>query len=88
MLHIITHIAAVNPGGFTVDCCFDQSASLRRIPLVDLVQELAQAPHLAQLAEPAFFARVALNAYGTLVWPNEVDFCPDVLYARSQPVEE
>ena len=28
-----------------------------------------------------FFKRVAVDKKsGTLVWPNEVDFCPDVLY--------
>lgn len=34
------------------------------------------------LEDPAFFAqaRVDVDA-GTVVWPNEVDFCPDVLYS-------
>lgn len=31
-----------------------------------------------------FFAEVAVDREaGTLVWPNGVDFCPDVLYAEA-----
>lgn len=31
-----------------------------------------------------FFARVAVDGEaGTLVWPNGVDLCPDVLYAEA-----
>jgi hypothetical protein len=31
-----------------------------------------------------FFARVSVDPEaGTLVWPNGVDFCPDVLYAEA-----
>lgn len=31
-----------------------------------------------------FFAKVAVDAEaGTLVWPNGVDLCPDVLYAEA-----
>jgi hypothetical protein len=33
------------------------------------------------LEELAFFKQVKVDKEsGTLVWPNEVDFCPDVLY--------
>ena len=33
------------------------------------------------LEEIEFFKRVIVDPVsGTLVWPNEVDFCPDVLY--------
>jgi hypothetical protein len=35
----------------------------------------------APLENPAFFRRVQVDPdAGTLVWPNGVDFCPDVLY--------
>ena len=31
-----------------------------------------------------FFKRVRVDPeIGTLVWPNEVDFCPDVLYSEA-----
>ena len=35
------------------------------------------------LEDPAFFGQVRVNAeLGTIQWPNDVDFCPDVLYSR------
>jgi hypothetical protein len=34
------------------------------------------------LEDVEFFRRVQVDrAAGTIVWPNEVDFCPDVLYS-------
>jgi len=36
------------------------------------------------LEDVAFFRQVAVDREaGTLVWPNGVDFCPDVLYAEA-----
>lgn len=36
------------------------------------------------LEELAVFAQVAVDPdAGTLVWPNGVDFCPDVLYSEA-----
>ena len=36
-----------------------------------------------KLEDPAFFRQVRVNEeLGTVVWPNDVDFCPDVLYGR------
>jgi hypothetical protein len=36
------------------------------------------------LQDVDFFKRVAVDhEAGTLVWPNGVDFCPDVLYAEA-----
>lgn len=38
----------------------------------------------AALLDVAFFRQVAVDdEAGTLVWPNGVDFCPDVLYAEA-----
>ncbi len=38
----------------------------------------------APLQSVDFFARVSVDREaGTLVWPNGVDFCPDVLYAEA-----
>jgi hypothetical protein len=35
------------------------------------------------LENPEFFCQVRVNAeLGTIQWPNDVDFCPDVLYSR------
>lgn len=36
------------------------------------------------LEDATFFRQVAVDREaGTLVWPNGVDFCPDVLYAEA-----
>jgi hypothetical protein len=36
------------------------------------------------LEDPRLFRRVRVDAeIGTLVWPNEVDFCPDALYSEA-----
>jgi hypothetical protein len=43
------------------------------------------------LADVEFFKRVTVDREaGTLVWPNGVDFCPDVLYADAtgKPIEQ
>jgi len=38
----------------------------------------------APLQSVDFFAQVSVDREaGTLVWPNGVDFCPDVLYAEA-----
>ena len=38
----------------------------------------------APLQDPDFFKQVAVDGEaGTLVWPNGVDLCPDVLYAEA-----
>jgi hypothetical protein len=35
------------------------------------------------LEDKAYFARVSVNPdIGTIVWPNDVDFDPEVLYSR------
>ena len=39
------------------------------------------------LEDTDFFKRVRVDPeIGTLVWPNEVDFCPDVLYSEATGV--
>jgi hypothetical protein len=38
----------------------------------------------APLEDLDFFRRVRVDPeIGTLVWPNDVDFCPDVLYGEA-----
>ena len=38
----------------------------------------------AALHEESFFRQVKIDSEaGTIVWPNGVDFCPDVLYAEA-----
>ena len=41
---------------------------------------------LEPFCEPAFFGQVAVDpATGTIVWPNGVDFDPDVLHCDHEP---
>ena len=41
----------------------------------------------APLQEPAFFARVSVDAdAGTVVWPNGVDLDPDMLYEAARGI--
>ena len=43
------------------------------------------------LENPDFFKQVRVDPdAGTIVWPNEVDFCPDVLYSlvTGKPIRE
>jgi Protein of unknown function (DUF2442) len=34
----------------------------------------------APLAEPAYFARVAIDDFGVLCWPNGADLAPDAMH--------
>ncbi len=38
----------------------------------------------APMEDVSYFARVEVNPeFGTIQWPNGVDFCPDVLYTKT-----
>lgn len=38
----------------------------------------------APIEDPKYFALVTVNnEMGTIQWPNDVDFCPDVLYSKA-----
>jgi hypothetical protein len=57
------------------------------VGVVDLTDTLARhGGLLAALRDPAFFAKVTVEA-GTVAWPNGVDLDPDVLFeaARTTP---
>ena len=42
-----------------------------------------------ELEDVGFFKRVQVDPEaGTIVWPNGVDFCPDVLYAMATKARE
>ncbi|MCL2169313.1 MAG: DUF2442 domain-containing protein [Defluviitaleaceae bacterium] len=32
--------------------------------------------------------REVVVAYGSLSWPNDIDYCPDTLYAQSIPMKD
>jgi len=42
-------------------------------------------PVFKALRDPGFF-RLVQTAYGSIAWPNDIDYCPDTLYAESLPV--
>jgi hypothetical protein len=42
---------------------------------------------MAELCEPEYFRQVKVDPdLRTIVWPNGMDFCPDVLYEESIPI--
>jgi Protein of unknown function (DUF2442) len=44
---------------------------------------IGQGGVFAPLEDKTYFAQVQINAdIGTIVWPNDVDFDPEVLYSR------
>jgi hypothetical protein len=55
-------------------------------------QRVFDAKHLfayhafAPLQNKQFFNLVRAVA-GTIAWPNDIDYCPDTLYAQSKPME-
>ncbi len=38
------------------------------------------------LKNKAFFNTVKAE-FGTIVWPHDIDYCPDTLYAQSVPID-
>lgn len=65
--------------GFQVELGFSDGVT----GVVDLsAHVLGRGGVFEPLKNPQFFRRVAVNEdLGTIVWPNDVDFCPDVLYS-------
>ena len=39
----------------------------------------------APLKNPEFFKSVTVQC-GTIAWPQDIDYCPDTLYAESLPI--
>jgi hypothetical protein len=39
-------------------------------------------PVFQPLRDPAYFARVAIDEFGAVCWPNGADLAPDALYER------
>ena len=68
-------------GGHTLELTFTDGARGE----VDLRSDiLGRGGVLAALEDTAFFQQVRVDPEaGTIVWPNGVDMCPDVLYSRA-----
>lgn len=47
--------------------------------VVDLTNDL-WGPAFEPLRNPDVFARVSVNEFGAVSWPNGVDLCPDSMY--------
>ena len=64
-------------GGFRLDLTFSDG----RRGVVDLTGRiLDRGGDFQALADPAFFRQVRIDSeLGTIVWPNDVDFCPELL---------
>jgi len=43
-------------------------------------------PVFGALRDPDFF-RLVKPAYGTVLWPDDIDYCPDTLYVESVPAD-
>lgn len=48
-------------------------------------QQLLDMKVFEPLKNIAFFKSVKVE-FGTVVWPRDIDYCPDTLYAQSIPV--
>ena len=88
MLQYIESIKKVDAQSFTIDCLFNNEKVVRRIPVGKLIKQYQTTPLIKELLKPEIFCEVTLDSYGTLVWGNGIDFCPDVLYDLSEPIGE
>jgi hypothetical protein len=74
----ITGVAPL--GGYRLELTFTDGVR-GEIDLRDWI--VGQGGVFTPLEDPDFFRQVRVNAeLGTIAWPNDVDFCPDVLYSR------
>jgi len=71
----ITHVKPHS--GFRLQLHFDNGES----GIVDL-QEFVGRGVFTALEEPGIFEQVAATSEGAVVWPGEIDMCPDALYLR------
>ena len=87
MLHYIQQIKSINDD-FSLICLFNTN-ELRRIDLSGWVADFKNVNDgwASRISDINYFRQVQLDSYGTLKWENELDFCPDVLYAMSEAVK-
>jgi hypothetical protein len=75
-------------GGYRLRLCFDDGVAAQ----VDLESRIVGRGGVFEALEDlAFFRRVAVHPeLGTIFWPNDVDFCPDVLrhWATGEPLPD
>ena len=72
-----------SPPHFHVEC-----GGIEAERAIATLEVLAGKGVFAPLADPAFFARVAVGRRGrSLEWPGELDFCADALWFEAHPQE-
>ena len=71
-MHLVKKINYID--GYKISLTFND----RVTKVVDIEPYLDKGIFL-ELREPDYFNKVTLSG-NTIVWPNEADFCPDVLY--------
>ena len=80
---LVTAVEVVPPYGLRLN--FEDGTS----GVVDASRWLLREPPgvFERLRDPAEFAKVRLlPEWGTIVWPGNVDVCPDVLYALAHDI--
>jgi hypothetical protein len=83
-LRRITRVEAL--GAYRLGLTFDDGTH-KEADLQPWLERQAQSV-FAPLRDPAVFRQVTLDpVLGTVIWPNDADLCPDVLYAYPDPVE-
>ena len=75
-------VQSVRPlGGYRLELVF---ADGRRGELDFEKKIVGRGGVFAELEDVSVFRQVKVDSeFGTLVWPNGVDFCPDVLYSEA-----
>jgi len=81
-MHIVKKMKYVD--SYKLALTFDD----RKTKIVDLERYLDKGVFLP-LRDIDYFKKVQLNnEAGTIVWPNEADFCPDVLYKIGKEMKD
>ncbi len=85
-LDVLRKIRAVQADvGFRLRVTYDDGQTIT----VDFDPVIRQGGVFAPLADPAFFARAAVDPRGRAVsWPGEIDFCADALWLQAHGIAE
>lgn len=77
--HLIIHIVSVKSlGDFVLNLKFDDGLE-KNIDMWPLIKDTKGL--LGQLKDKELFSKVSIDTEaGTIIWPNGVDYAPDVLY--------
>lgn len=79
IMHFVKKINQID--GYKISLTFDD----KKTKIVDIEPYLDKGIFLT-LRDPDYFKLVKVK-YDTIVWPNEADFCPDVLYKIGKEIK-